>query len=250
MKLTFLISFCIGLTFSTSAQFSKGTIFVGPTVGTNSYQSASDDLDYSNGNNLTRTASSKTYSFSVGPQIGVFVTDHLVLGGSINYSHSAKNTNTNTSLVNGNSLVADSKSNTSTFNTGPFLRYYFFDKLTKNMFYTQLNGTLGTGSGHSSGNGYNNITSTYQSNGTVSGIFSWSAGGSVGVTHFFNDFIGLDIAIGYSYNSTTSNSQNVTNTTSNSTEIVTRVPNNYAETVLTHGVTLGLGFHWFFKKSL
>jgi len=250
MKTCLLISVYVSLVFSASAQFSKGTIFVGATIGTTSYQSASDNLDYSSGNNLTRASSSKTYAFSVGPQVGVFMNDHLILGGSVNYSHSAKNTYTNTSLVNGNSLVANSRNNTSTVNTGPFLRYYYIDKLSKNIPYIQLNATLGTGHGVSSGNGNNNMTSTYQSDGTTSSIFLWSAGGSVGVTHFFNDFIGMDVAVGYSYSSTTSNSQNATNTTSNATEIVTRVQNNFKETLLTHGVSLGLGFHWFFKKAL
>ncbi len=244
----FIVS--ITLTLSVSAQFSKGTIFVGPTIGTNSYQSASDNLNYSNGNNQARAATSKAYTFSVGPQVGVFVSDHLVLGASVNYSLSVKNTSTNTILVNGNLLTTNAKTNTSTFNTGPFLRYYYFDKLSRTMFYTQLNGTVGTGSGGSSSNGNNNITSTYQSNGTINGIFSWNAGGSIGLTHFFNDFIGMDVAVGYSYNSVTSHDQNNTNTTSNTSEIVTSVPNNYKETLLTHGVTLGLGFHWFFKKSI
>jgi len=226
-KIGLLISVCISCAFSTSAQFSRGTIFVGPTIGTNSYQSASDNLDYSSGNNVTRASSSKTYAFSIGPQVGVFVNDHLVLGGSVNYSHSAKDTHTNTSQVNGNFLTANTNASTSTFNTGPFLRYYYFDKLSRNVFYTQLNGTLGTGHGVTSGSGNNNMSSTYQSDGMKSGIFSWSAGGSVGLTHFFNDFVGMDIAVGYSYNSTTSNSQNVTNTTSTATEIVTRAPSNY-----------------------
>jgi hypothetical protein len=249
-KICLLICVWISCVLSSSAQFSRGTIFVGPTLGTSSYQSAADNLDYSSGNNATRTSSSKTYAFSIGPQVGVFVNDHLVLGGSVNYSHSAKDTHTNTSLVNGNLLASNSSANTSTFNTGPFLRYYYFDNLSKNIFYTQLNGTVGTGHGVTSGSGNNNINSTYQSDGTTSGIFSWSAGGSVGLTHFFSDFIGMDIAVGYSYNSTTSNSQNVTNTTSNATEIVTHVSNTYKETLLTHGVTLGLGFHWFFRKTL
>ncbi len=249
-KTCFLISIYTALAFSAAAQFSKGTIFVGPTLGTNSYQSASDNLDYSGGKNLNRTASTKTYAFSIGPQVGVFVTDHLVLGGSVNYSLSTKNTNTSTSLVSGGSLITNAKVNTSTFSTGPFLRYYYFDKLSRNIFYTQLNGTLGAGRGTSSGSGNNNTNSTYQSNGTISGIFSWSIGGSVGLTHFFNDFIGMDIAIGYAYNSTANSNQNMTNTTSNTTEIVTRVPNNYKETISTHGVTLGLGFHWFFRKAL
>src|SRR5579872_5500746 len=130
-KINLIFVICITSGLSASAQFSKGTIFVGPTLGTNSYQSASDNLNYSSGNNQVRTASSKTYAFSVGPQVGVFITDHLVLGASVNYSLSVKNTNTNTSLTNNNLLTTNARTNTSTFNTGPFLRYYYFDKLSK-----------------------------------------------------------------------------------------------------------------------
>ncbi len=236
--------------YSASAQFSKGTIFVGPTLGTNSYQSASDNLNYSSGSNQTRTASSKAYTLSFGPQVGVFINDHLVLGGSINYSLSVRNTNTSTTLTNNNLLTTNAKTNTSTVNAGPFVRYYYFDKLSKTMFYTQLNGTLGTGRGGSSSSGNNNINSTYQSDGTINGIFSWNVGGSIGLTHFFNDFVGMDFAVGYGYTSVNSNNQNVTNTSSNISEIVTTVPNDYKETLLTHAVTLGLGFHWFFNKVI
>jgi hypothetical protein len=251
MKKTILIfSACSALAFSALALFSKGTIFVGPTLGTNSYQTTSDNLNYSAGNNNIRTASTKTYTLTMGPQVGVFVTDHLVLGGSVNYSLSVRNTNTNASLTNNNSITANTKTNTSTVNAGPFARYYYFDKLSKTMFYAQLNGTLGTGNGGSSGNGNNNNTSTYQSNGTINGIFAWNAGGSIGFTYFFNDVVGMDMAVGYSYTSTTSNDHNNTNTTSNVSEIVTSAPNNYKEKLLTHGVTLGLGFHWFFRKVL
>ena len=248
-KAILILIVCSAFAFSALAQFSKGTIFVGPSLATNSYQSASDNLNYSAGNNSTRTASTKTYTLTTGPQVGVFVTDHLVLGGTLNYSLSVKNTNTNTALVNSNLQSAATKTHTSTLSTGPFARYYFFEKLSRTMFYAQVNGTLGTGSGSSSGSGNNNNTSTYQSNGTTNGIFTWNASGSFGCTHFFNDVVGMDVAIGYSYTSTRSNATNMTNTTSNVSEIVTSTPNNYKETLLTHGVSLGLGFHWFFSKS-
>jgi len=247
-KASLILCLLVGSTLSASAQFSKGTIFVGPTLGTTSFQSASDNLDYTSGNNSNRSASSKTYTLTVGPQVGKFLTDHLVLGASLNYSLSVKNTNTNTTLTNNNLLATNAKTNTSTFNAGPFLRYYYFETLSKNMFYAQLNGTLGTGSGGSSGSGANNVNSTYQSNGTVTNIFAWNAGGSIGVTHFFNDLVGMDVAIGYNYISNTSNNNSSTNTTANATEIVTNTSNNYRETLLTHSITLGFGFHWFFKK--
>ena len=89
------------------------------------------------------------------------------------------------------------------------------------------------------------ISSSYQSNGTIAGIFTWNAGGSIGLTHFFNDTVGMDIALGYSYTSNTSK----VNTTANATEIVTSTSNNYRETLLTGGVTIGFGFHWFLNKK-
>jgi hypothetical protein len=250
MKKSILLSITIlVVSISASAQFSKGTIFVGPTIGTNSYQSASDNLDYYSGANNNRSISSKTYTLTIGPQVGVFVTDHLILGGSVNVGETDKKTNTSTLLANATTTQTSAKTNTTTFPAGPFLRYYFFETLSKNMFYGQVNGNLGTGSGSSSGNGNNNATSTYQSIGTVNEIFTWTAGGSIGFTHFFSDFVGMDVAVGYSFNSTTNNNVNTTNTKSNTTEIITSTPNNYKETDHTNGITLGLGFHWFFKKE-
>ena len=247
-KITLIFSMAIALAYSASAQFSRGTIFVGPTIGTSSYQSASDNLTYTGGNNSNRASTYKTYTLTAGPQVGTFLTDHLVLGALLNYGLTARNTHTNTILTNNNELTTNAKTTTSTFSTGPFLRYYYFNNLSKNIFYTQLSGTLGTGSGNSSGNGNNTVNSTYQSNGAITGIFVWNAGASVGLTHFFNNTIGMDIALGYGYNSYTSNDKSTVNTTSNTTEIVTSTSDNYKEALRTQGVTLGLGFHWFLKK--
>ncbi len=248
MKKPIIIILSVALAYSASAQFSKGTIFVGPTIGSNSLQWSSDNLNYDGSNNdVLRSGSAKTYNINIGPQLGVFLTNHIVLGASVNYSLTLRKGTTNTTLLNNLATNTRSRTYTNAVSSGPFLRYYFFNKLSKNLFYTQINAAVGTGFGNSTGSG-NNISSSYVSDGKVNSTFTWNAGGGVGLTHFFNNFIGMDIALGYAYNSSKNQNTNNEHTTANVTKVLTSSTNNYKETVLTNGVNIGLGFHWFLHK--
>jgi hypothetical protein len=245
-KLITLALFTLGFIITLKAQLSKGTVFVGTTIGTSSYASESDNLDYTSGTNINRDTKSKTYAFSVGPLVGVFVTNHLVVGGTINYSITHRKSNETLQSSVNVPTTAFTNTTTYTVNIGPFARYYFYNKPTsRNAIYLQVNATAGTGNGTTTNSGVN-VNSSYTTDGQVSNITNWNAGTSLGLTHFFSHTVGMDVAFGYTYTSSKSDNNNNTTTTTNG-GIATSVLNNYNETTLTNGLSFGVGFHWYFK---
>ena len=215
---------------------------VGTTVGSIGYSSANSDYGYDVG--TAKSIGTNTFTFSTGPQIGVFLTPNLVFGGSLSYtlSHSTATT-TNTSAA---SVVTGSRATTSTntLSLGPLLRYYFAGLKGNNWFYGQVNGAVGTGTGSSSGSSYA-TTTTGSSTGKTNGIFNWNAGASLGMTHFFYKRIGMDFSIGYSYSHAHSDNNNITYTTKTSTSTITSATNNYSLNTGTNSISLGVGFHLF-----
>jgi hypothetical protein len=247
--LTIAIAWLLIISFNSNAQTAKGTLFLGATLGTTSYSASSDNLDYTSGTNINRSTSTKTSSLSFGPQVGVFVTDHLVIGGTINYSITSRVADA--TLTSSTTIPTTTHTNATnyTVNIGPFLRYYFYNLIpVKNLVYIQVNGTAGTGNGSSSGSGVN-VQTTYTTDGKVSNLSNWNTGASLGITHFFNPSVGMDFALGYAYTSSTSGNTNSTNTTNKASSLVTITNNNYNETTTTNGITLSLGFHWYLVKK-
>jgi hypothetical protein len=241
---SFLPMAAAGFLFSipAKAQFKPGTLMIGATVGSTAYSSANSDYEYDNG--TAKSTGTKAYTFSVGPQVGVFVTPNVVIGGTLSYSlnHSTVNT-TNTSATN-TETGSKSITTTNTISLGPLIRYYFAGLTGKNWFYGQINGSAGVGTGSSSGSAYA-TTTTSTSTGKVDGIFNWNAGGSLGMTHFFYKHIGMDFSLGYLYSHAHSNNDNTTYTTKTSNEQITSATNNYVLKTGTNGITLAVGFHWF-----
>jgi len=232
----------IVLSIPAKAQFKTGSLMIGTTIGSTAYSSANSDYAYDNGG--SRTTSTKTYTFSLGPQIGVFVNPHTVIGGTLSFNLSNSDAKTTNTAVNNSLTGSKSNTMTTTVSLGPFLRYYFSSQPVKNLFFVQVNGAVGTGSGTSSGSGYA-TTSTNSSDGKVTGIFNWNAGGSFGLTHFFTRHLGMDVALGYIYSHSHSDNANTTYTTKNSNGQVSPATNNYGLNTATNGVSLNVGFHWF-----
>jgi hypothetical protein len=246
MKKLFLLTFSAVSIFSmhAKAQFSKGTIMLGTTIGSTGYSSANSDYGYDVG--TLKNTGTNTFTFSVGPQVGVFLSPHLVLGATPAFSINSSHVTSTTTNTNSTTTGSTTSTTTMTVTLGPFLRYYFAGLSGNNWLYGQINGAAGTGSGTSSGTSYN-TTATGNTNGKVSNIFTWNAGASMGLTHFFYKRIGMDVALGYSYshvhNYDTNNSYS-TNTTSGK---ITATPNNYELNTATNGATLAVGFHWFLR---
>jgi Outer membrane protein beta-barrel domain len=233
-----------GLFFTTAAkaQFKPGTLMVGTTVGSIGYSSATSDYGYEVG--TARSTGTNTFTFSTGPQVGVFLTPNLVFGGSLSYTLSHSTATTTTTSATNTVTGSKTTTTTNTLSIGPLLRYYFAGLKSNNWFYGQINGAVGPGTGSSSGTAYT-ATTTSTSTGKTNGIFNWNAGASLGMTHFFYKRIGMDFSIGYSFSHAHSDNNNSTYSTKISNSEITSSTNNYSLNTGTNTVTLGVGFHLF-----
>src|SRR4030095_7151426 len=122
-RLTLTLMLSCAISFAANAQFGKRTLMIGTTVGSTAYSDASSDYTYDNGN--LRNTSNHSYTISAGPQIGIFLTQRMVVGGnlSFNYSHAMSRSNTETAASV--STGTNNTTNTGTISLGPFVRYYF-----------------------------------------------------------------------------------------------------------------------------
>jgi hypothetical protein len=246
MKKLSMLVFASGLLCSlqTNAQFIKGTIMLGTTVGTTGYSSANSDYSYDVG--TLRNTGTNTFTFSIGPQIGVFLSPRLVLGATPAFNITTSHVNNTTTNTNNTVTGSTTSTTTTTVSLGPYMRYYFANITGSNWFYGQINGAVGTGGGNSSGNSFTN-NATGNTSGKVSNILTWNAGASLGLTHFFYKRIGMDVALGYNYSHVHNYDINNTYSTNKASGLITSTTNNYTLNTSTNGVTLGVGFHWFLK---
>jgi hypothetical protein len=228
----------------TNAQFAKGTIMLGTTIGSTGYSSANSDYGYDVG--TLKNTGTNTFTFSVGPQAGVFLSPHLVLGATPAFNISTSHVNSTTTNTNNTTTGTSTSTTTTTVSIGPFLRYYFAGLSGNNWLYGQVNGAVGTGSGTSSGNSYT-TTSTGNTNGKVTNIFTWNSGASIGLTHFFYKRIGMDMAVGYSYSHIHNYDTNNTYSTNKTSLVITSSTNNYTLNTVTNGITFAVGFHWYLR---
>jgi Outer membrane protein beta-barrel domain len=244
MRTVYAIAMISLLSIHANAQFKKGTIMLGTTVGTTGYSSAGSDYNYDAGE--LRSAGNNTFTFSIGPQVGVFLSPRLVLGATPAFTISSSHATNH--ITNPNSTISATTTHTmtTTVTLGPYVRYYFTSLTGDNWFYGQINASIGSGGGSTSGTS-NTTTTTGNTSGTVSDILTWNAGASIGMTHFFYKRIGMDIAVGYNYSHVHNYDVNNTSTINNTSGKITVTSNNYALNTATNGVTLGVGFHWFLK---
>jgi hypothetical protein len=246
MKKLVLITFASVMLFSvdTKAQFAKGTIMLGTTIGSTGYSSANSDYGYDVG--TFKSTGTNTFTFSVGPQVGIFLSPHMVFGAAPAFNINTSHVNSTTTNTNNTTTGSTTSTTTTTVSIGPFLRYYFAGISGNNWLYGQVNGAVGSGSGNSSGNSYT-ANATGNTNGKVSNILTWNAGASFGLTHFFYKRIGMDMALGYNYSHVHNYETNNTYSTNKTSGNITATTNNYTLNTGTNGATLAVGFHWFLR---
>jgi len=231
------------LSMPVNAQFKKGTLMLGTTIGSTAYSDANSDYNFDNGD--TRSASTHTYTLGIGPQIGIFVSSSVVVGGTLSFNLNNSHTASTNNSPNGAPSGGSNATTTTVGMLEPLLRYYFAGSPQKNWFYLQVHGGVGTGAGNSSGSGYT-ATTTSTTYGKVNGIFNWDTGLSLGMTHFFYHRLGMDVSLGYNYNHSRSDNANTTYTTNKRTGALSSSNSNFILTTGTNGIVLSIGFHRFF----
>ena len=237
---SFIVTFLLSI--PASAQFKKGTLVLGTTVGSTTYSIANSHYDYDNGN--TTSTIPHAYTLGVGPEAGVFVSSSVLLGAALTFNFNNSNETAANDNVNNTTSGSDNGNTTATVMLEPMLRYYFAGSPKKNWFYMELHSGAGMGIGRSSGNGYN-TAATSTTSGKVSNIFNWDMGGGLGMTHFFSHGLGMDFSLGYTYSHSYSDNANTTVTTNKITNALSSSTNNYNLTTAANGITFSVGFHRF-----
>jgi hypothetical protein len=158
---SFIVAFLLSM--PVSAQFKKGTLMLGTTVGSTTYSDANSQYDYDNGN--TTSTTTHAYTLGMGPEVGVFLSSSVVLGATLTFNFNNSNETATNHDVNNTLSGSNDGNTTTTVMLEPMLRYYFAGSPKKNWFYMELHSGAGTGICRSSGNGYTtDATSTSYGN--------------------------------------------------------------------------------------
>jgi hypothetical protein len=163
MKKTVLTILALSLLSPAFAQFTKGRMLAGGSIGFSSIN------DKSSTGSTTSTVGTTT-SFTFSPNFGYFIIDRVAVGGNMAYT---------TSKDNGNNGTSDKASS---FVLSPLARYYLDHRIF-------VQGTFGFGSGKDVS------TSPTLSSTTRYGIGQWSLG--VGYAYFLNDHVAIEPIIKY-----------------------------------------------------
>lgn len=242
-KIAFCIPVFLVISLSVNAQFKKGMRMVGANVGSIFFNSTTADVSYPA---PTTGFTSKTTSFgiNIAPTMGWFISDHTVIGISLNINPTNSKTSYETG-TGGNTFQQD-KVNGFNFGIGGFGRNYF-NSSSSFMPFGQFGANFGISTQKTSGfyiapaNLYKN---TY--NGKSSGGFFANAALALGMTKMVTPHTGLDISIGYSYsyNKNTYKTTTLRDDGNNGTVDLTSESNPTTK-YTTHGIILGIGFQVF-----
>lgn len=194
MKKVMIGALALVAAFTVQAQNKKGNLMIGTYVGSGSYSSSNYKSTYSYAPATEYKSEYKSFSIGVGPEIGWYITDRLVLGTSLGlsyYHQTSKSSNTTTTNT------SSSKSNSFSFSAGPSARLYFGEKNDKGAPFVWLGANI---SFYPSDNtSYKNDPLTYDYTYKTKNYVSWGFGPRVGYEHFFNQHVGLQYYIGYTY---------------------------------------------------
>ena len=165
-KSLFTLVLVMVLSLAVKAQFNKGTIMAGGSVG---YSSVTNKETQTNVTTTVGTTNTLTFL----PQVGYFFIDNLAGGAGITLK-SQKFNNSGSSASNSTTL----------FLFSPFVRYYFPPKV-----YAQFSFDVGSGKDKQTDN--KGITTE-----TKSGVSGWSL--LAGYAYMLNDHVAIEPQVGYS----------------------------------------------------
>lgn len=238
------IGLLLMLSFAINAQFKKGNMMAGASVGSVLFNSGSSDISVAQiGSNTSKITS---YNISLSPSLGWFISDNTVVGAAININPYSNKT---TYEQNGSTYQSDKNSN---FNIGlgGFVRHYFGSSASMMPF-----GQFGLNAGISSlktegffygGSAPNAYKISYD--GSSSGGFFANSTFQFGFTKMVGDLTGLDFYVGYnfSYNKNTFKKTTLRDDGNDGT-IDSRGENETTTKFTNHGFLLGVGFQVFLK---
>lgn len=217
------------------AQNKKGNLMIGTYVGSGSYVSSNYKTTYSYSPTEYKSEY-KTFNIGIGPEVGWYITDRLVIGTSLNlsyYHQTSKSTNSSSTSSSSGTYSYFS------FSAGPSVWLYLGKNNDKGMPFVWLGG--GIGFYPSDNSSYKNDPLTYDYSYKSKNYVFWNFGPRVGYEHFFNKHFGLQYYIGYNYNHS-SYKYNVTYTTGGTDY-------SYKTKYNSGGVTFGVGVNLHLDKK-
>lgn len=232
------------LSLAAGAQFKKGNLMAGASVGSVLFNSGSSDITVAQiGSNSSKITS---YNINLGPTLGWFISDNTAVGASLNINPTGNKT---TYEQSGSTYQSDKITN---FNIGigGFIRHYFKHSGSMLPF-----GQFGLNAGISTfktegffygGSGPTAYKTSYD--GSINGGFFANSTFQFGFTKMVGDLTGLDFYIGYnfSYNKNTFKKTTLRDD-GNDGSIDSRGENETTTKFTNHGFLLGVGFQVFLK---
>jgi len=173
-------------------QNKKGNLLIGTYLGSTGLSFGNSESGSSSSDNVYKSDNSG-FNIGVGPSIGYFLTDSLVVGASLGISYSSNR-------YEGSETKTDYSSNSNSssiyLSLGPFLRYYLGSSNPNRVPYVHL--SVGT-SLYPSYSGHYETGDGYEYDYSYKSYSSWGAGLQLGYEHFLNPSIGLQYYVGYSF---------------------------------------------------
>lgn len=192
MKKALIPVLVLALAVSAFPQNKKGNLLIGTYLGSTGLSFGSSESGSSGSTNRSKSESS-SFSLGIGPSIGYFLTDTLVVGSSLSISYGSSGSE---GSYTESEATSESSSSSIYMSIGPFVRYYFGDVNPRKMPY--VHAYLGTSlypvySGHYENSGGTEYDYSYTR------YSSFNGGIQVGMERFLNSAIGLQYYIGYSF---------------------------------------------------
>jgi hypothetical protein len=230
-----------------NAQFQQGDRMVGASVAGIVYNSGSADISVAQiGTNTSRITS---HNISFLPLMGWFLSEKIVVGGTVNINPSGNKT---TYEQNGTTYQSD-KSNNFNIGLGGFCRTYLRGGVSKLLPFGQFGFNIGISNLKTEGFFYGGTAPTAYKityDGSSSGGFFANASLQAGFTKMMGENAGLDFFIGYNYGYNKNTFNKTTLRDNGNDGSVDETQKNETTTKYTnHGFLLGLGFQVFLRKK-
>lgn len=245
IKRSFTVILLLAVTI-TNAQFKKGDKMAGASIGSIVYNTGSADITVASiGSN---TSLIKSYSVSIIPSMGWFLTGNTAVGFTANLNPNGQKT----TYEQGGTTFQSDKSNGFNIGVGGFARNYFKSSGTL-MPYGQAGINVGisnlkTEGFFYGGSGASAYKQTYT--GSSSGGFFANAALNLGVTKMVGETTGLDLYFGYNYSYNKNTFKRTTlRDDGNNGSIDSRAENETTTSYTNHGFMIGLGFQVFLRKK-
>lgn len=193
------------------AQFSKGTLIAGSSIGDISI--GSSNYDYLTDDTLNSSYEGSNFSFSLYPQFGIFLNDKFAIGTEIDiYYYSGNSTSSDKDGIK----YYDYKSENVSIGFLPYARYYFRKNSNgKSMLYGQISAGIRHDISDKSDSKYydalGNITNTYSTD-IVKQYSSLSGEIRFGWNKLITDNLAFDVNLGYTRYSSSDIHKNISTT--------------------------------------